>query len=192
MEIKKAIVITGSSAEQRKKEIMRVLDPYPISQYVWLSDINKMKDIGEISSYLSESTKLLAIDDLEPRFFSSILNIINSDVKVNIQSKPVFTIECPQIVFSMDRSLLDKINMSASTVRRIEIIDLGAEPKAEDFTIEQIEEWKKKADKWDALYKEVSKYYCNTEGEYDEENPERKGDLCDIGEVAASRLGWIY
>lgn len=58
-------------------------------------------------------------------------------------------------------------------------------------TQEQIQEWKKKAQKWDNLYKEVSKFYCNADGEYDEENPEKEGDLCSIGEVAASYLGWL-
>lgn len=59
------------------------------------------------------------------------------------------------------------------------------------YTAEQIESWKTKAEKWDLLEAEVSKFYCNKEGEYDEENPERKGDLVEIGEEAASALGWL-
>jgi hypothetical protein len=53
------------------------------------------------------------------------------------------------------------------------------------MTIEQ------KAKKWDELDAEISKFYINSKGEYDEENPIRKGDLGDIGEVAASKLGWL-
>lgn len=54
-----------------------------------------------------------------------------------------------------------------------------------------MELWKGKADKWDALYEEVSKCYCNKDGEYDEDNPETEdADLCTIGEIACSHLGW--
>ena len=48
-----------------------------------------------------------------------------------------------------------------------------------------------KAKKWDELDVEVSKFYLNANGEYDEENPVRKGDLGTIGEIAASKLGWL-
>lgn len=50
---------------------------------------------------------------------------------------------------------------------------------------------KDKADKWDKLEAEVAKYYCNKEGEYDEDEPEEDGDLCDIGEACASAMGWL-
>lgn len=61
-----------------------------------------------------------------------------------------------------------------------------------DYTKEQIEEFKKKSDKWDALGLKIEKCYCNTEGEYDEENPEiGDSDLCTIGEMAASAFGWL-
>jgi len=56
---------------------------------------------------------------------------------------------------------------------------------------QQIADWKKKAEKWEALGKEIEKFYCNSEGEYDEENPEEQGDLCTIGEVAACAYGWL-
>jgi hypothetical protein len=56
---------------------------------------------------------------------------------------------------------------------------------------EQIQEWKKKAEKWDALAGKIDKFYTNEEGEYDEENPENKGDLTDIGEAAASAFGYL-
>lgn len=56
---------------------------------------------------------------------------------------------------------------------------------------EQIADWKKKAEKWDALGKEIEKFYCNSDGDYDEENPEEQGDLCTIGEVAAVAFGWL-
>lgn len=61
-----------------------------------------------------------------------------------------------------------------------------------EYTKEQIEEMKKKADKWDALGAKIEKCYCNTDGEYDEENPEIEGaDFSTIGEMAASAFGWL-
>jgi hypothetical protein len=58
-------------------------------------------------------------------------------------------------------------------------------------TQDTLETLKAKAEKWDALESKVSEFYLNTEGEYDEENPVRKGDLGDIGEVAAIAFGWL-
>lgn len=55
----------------------------------------------------------------------------------------------------------------------------------------QLAEFKNKADKWDALEKEIAKFYCDREGEYNEEDPEREGDLGSIGEVAAMAFGWL-
>ena len=61
-----------------------------------------------------------------------------------------------------------------------------------EYTKEQIEEIKSKADRWDALGEEISKCYLNSNGEYDGENTEIEGaDLCTIGEIAASYFGWI-
>ena len=61
-----------------------------------------------------------------------------------------------------------------------------------EYTKEQIEKWKAKAEKWDALGEEIETCYCNTDGEYDEENPECEGaDICTIGEMAASAFGWL-
>lgn len=61
-----------------------------------------------------------------------------------------------------------------------------------EYTKKQIGEMKNKADRWDALGAEISKCYCNTDGEYDEENPEEEGaDLYTIGEMAASAFGWL-
>lgn len=61
-----------------------------------------------------------------------------------------------------------------------------------DYTKEQIEEFKSKAEKWDALGNKIQKCYCNAEGEYDEENPEIKNsDLGTIGEFAAMAFGWL-
>jgi hypothetical protein len=61
-----------------------------------------------------------------------------------------------------------------------------------DYTQEQIQEWKNKAEKWDKLEVEISKCYCNKDGEYDEDNPEYEdADLCTIGEMAASAFGWL-
>lgn len=44
----------------------------------------------------------------------------------------------------------------------------------------------------DKLEAEISKCYCNEDGEYDEDNPEYEdADLCTIGEMAASAFGWL-
>lgn len=60
-----------------------------------------------------------------------------------------------------------------------------------EYTKQQIEQFKAKADKWDALAKEIEKCYCNKDGEYSEE-PEIKGaDLGTIGEMAAYAFGWM-
>jgi hypothetical protein len=56
-----------------------------------------------------------------------------------------------------------------------------------DYTTEQIEQWKAKAEKWDALAARIEKYYVNEDGEESEEG----GDLCDIGEEAAMAFGWL-
>ena len=48
-----------------------------------------------------------------------------------------------------------------------------------------------KAEKWDELGEEISKFYLNEDGEYDEDNPENEGDLVSIGEIAASAYGWL-
>jgi hypothetical protein len=60
-----------------------------------------------------------------------------------------------------------------------------------EYTKEQVEQWKAKAEKWDKLDEAISKFYCNADGEYDEEEPEQKGDLCDIGEAAATAFGYF-
>jgi hypothetical protein len=59
-------------------------------------------------------------------------------------------------------------------------------------TAEEIQEWKIKAEKWDMLETEISKCYCNSDGEYDEDNPEiEDADLITIGEIAATAFGWL-
>jgi hypothetical protein len=55
----------------------------------------------------------------------------------------------------------------------------------------ELSELRAKAEKWDKLGEEIAKYYTNSNGDYDEENPEEDGDLCSIGEVAATAFGWI-
>ncbi len=55
----------------------------------------------------------------------------------------------------------------------------------------QDNEIKRKANKWDNLEKEISKFYLNKNGDYDENNPELDGDLCSIGELAAQSFGWL-
>lgn len=61
-----------------------------------------------------------------------------------------------------------------------------------EYTKEEIELLESKAKKWDALEKEISTCYLNTEGEFDEKNPEYDGaDICTIGEMAARAFGWL-
>ena len=61
-----------------------------------------------------------------------------------------------------------------------------------EYTKEEIEVMKKKAEKWDALGAKIEKCYCNSSGEYDEENAEIKdADLGTIGEMAACAFGWL-
>lgn len=59
------------------------------------------------------------------------------------------------------------------------------------MTDEEINIMMQKANSWDALEKKIAKYYENSEGEYDEDNPEENGDLLDIGEIAARAFGFM-
>lgn len=59
------------------------------------------------------------------------------------------------------------------------------------YTDEQIHEWKSKSEKWDSLAEKISKFYCDKDGEYSEDNAEDGGDLLDIGEVTAMAFGWF-
>lgn len=61
--------------------------------------------------------------------------------------------------------------------------------KTKPPTQKQIKEWKRKAERWDALDDEVAKFYFDAEGN-DLEGDEG-GDLCHIGEAAASALGYL-
>lgn len=64
--------------------------------------------------------------------------------------------------------------------------------RKKDYSQKQIDEFRKKAAKWDALEKQISKCYLNSKGEYDEKNPEIKdADICTIGEMAAAAFGWL-
>lgn len=57
---------------------------------------------------------------------------------------------------------------------------------------EDLSKMKMKAEKWDKLADKISKCYCNSDGEYDEDNPEIEGaDLLTIGEMAANAFGWL-
>ena len=59
-------------------------------------------------------------------------------------------------------------------------------------TNDQIQEWKKKADKWDALEEEISAVYGYIENnEWIEYENGEGGDLCDIGEKAARAFGFL-
>jgi len=60
-----------------------------------------------------------------------------------------------------------------------------------NYTKEQIEGFKHKAEKWDKLEEQISKFYADEDGEYSEDEPEQDGDLCDIGELAAIAFGFM-
>jgi hypothetical protein len=59
------------------------------------------------------------------------------------------------------------------------------------YTQEQIEQWEKKAEKWDALETEIGKYYPDLDENDNEIDPIKEGDLTDIGEVAAIAFGFM-
>ena len=61
------------------------------------------------------------------------------------------------------------------------------------YTEEQIEEFKTKADKWDALEKQIESVYGqeNSEGEWEEYEGDEGGDLSTIGEMAAMAFGYL-
>lgn len=58
-----------------------------------------------------------------------------------------------------------------------------------EYTKEQIETWKRKAESWDALGEEISKCYgeINNEGDFVENTD---SDFGEIGEIAANAFGW--
>jgi hypothetical protein len=58
-----------------------------------------------------------------------------------------------------------------------------------NYTEEQIEEWKRKAERWDALDEKISKFYFTEDGE--EIMDGEGGDLSDIGEAAATAFGYL-
>jgi len=58
-----------------------------------------------------------------------------------------------------------------------------------EYTKKQIEEWKRKAKQWDALRKEIDKFYVDSNGV--ELSDGDGGDLADIGEVAAQAFGYL-
>lgn len=62
--------------------------------------------------------------------------------------------------------------------------------KKETYTDKQIQEWKVKAEKWDALQKKIDKYYFDADGNELPEG-EEGGDLIDIGEAAARAFGYM-
>lgn len=59
-----------------------------------------------------------------------------------------------------------------------------------DYTKEQIEAWKAKAEKWDKLDAEIAKFYVD-ENEEVWPDGEEPGDLVDIGEAAARAFGYF-
>lgn len=62
-----------------------------------------------------------------------------------------------------------------------------------EYTKEQIEEFKLKAQEWDKLGKEIERHYINLETNEpwtDEEAEEKGYNLESIGEVCAAAYGW--
>ena len=59
------------------------------------------------------------------------------------------------------------------------------------YTEKQIQEWKLKAEKWDALGEKIASFYGNDEDDYDGEDFDGGGDLVDIGEAAAEAFGFL-
>ncbi len=66
-----------------------------------------------------------------------------------------------------------------------------------NYTNEQIERWKSKAEKWDALEAQISKCYFTDQDDQDgypiqrEEDDDEGGDLITIGEIAAKAFGHL-
>ena len=60
-------------------------------------------------------------------------------------------------------------------------------PNNMNYTTQQIEEFKKKADKWDKLDEKLSSQYFDEDGE----PIEGDGDLTVIGEIAAEAFGLL-
>ena len=76
-------------------------------------------------------------------------------------------------------------------VKWLENVAVNHLNSAANLVEEDIAANKLKAEKWDNLCNTIQEFYCDDTGEYNEENPVRKGDLCDIGEVAAYATGWM-
>ncbi|MBO9657513.1 MAG: hypothetical protein J7527_01685 [Chitinophagaceae bacterium] len=68
----------------------------------------------------------------------------------------------------------------------LEWLDESASPSVDHIgeLEREVERYKSKADKWDALAAKIAKFYP-------EDESESEGDLCDIGEVAATAFGWL-
>ena len=64
---------------------------------------------------------------------------------------------------------------------------LNAIVPVEELTKELYE----KSKKWDALSARIERVYCTEDGEMREDDDEEGGDLCVIGEMAASAFGWL-
>lgn len=63
-----------------------------------------------------------------------------------------------------------------------------------NYTEEQINAFKAKADKWDALDARISKCYFNAEGEIPDDDNDTEipdADLVTIGEMAAGAFGYL-
>lgn len=65
-----------------------------------------------------------------------------------------------------------------------------AKKKENKPTEKQIAEWKRKAEKWDALDEKIAKYYAEPEDEDYDEGMDESG-LIGIGEAAASAFGYL-
>lgn len=60
-----------------------------------------------------------------------------------------------------------------------------------DYTNKQVEEWKKKAEKWDKLEESIRGFYFDKDGNELDFDSEDTDGLCGIGEVAATAFGYL-
>ncbi len=110
-------------------------------------------------------------------------NFIHSEAKCLVE-KLGLDMSTPDS-FALVKNILDKYD-AANEKQLVTDYSLKNEQQTE------LDRLKAKAAKWDKLSEKISKCYCDSDGEYSEDNPEIEGaDLCTIGEMAASAFGWL-
>jgi hypothetical protein len=75
-------------------------------------------------------------------------------------------------------------------IKGIRVVTLTKPEKTHKSKVsqKQIDQWKAKAEKWDALGEKIASFYPDEE---DGTGEAEGGDLCDIGEAAAMAFGWL-